>query len=165
MLLSATHQHESAIGTHMSPPSWTSLPPPTPSHPSRLSQSTRPNSLRYASTKEGLLDLGWEPGWPRSERSGLHKQSSTRFQEPDVWHKMDLTSKWLNRCFTLSLLTFRFSNRTPWLGYLSNTLGWHPLCLSLFSTLSWQVRLSSQIRVIVQDYCLVHSGLDGTQIS
>ena len=40
MLVSAIHQHESAIGVHMSPPSWTSLPPPTPSHPSRLSQST-----------------------------------------------------------------------------------------------------------------------------
>ena len=31
----------SAIGIHISPPSWISLPPPTPSHPSRLSQSTR----------------------------------------------------------------------------------------------------------------------------
>ena len=40
-LASAIHQHESAISIHMSPPSWTSLLPPTPSHPSRLSQSTR----------------------------------------------------------------------------------------------------------------------------
>ena len=36
----AEHQHESAVGIHMSPPSWTYLPPPSPSHPSRLSQST-----------------------------------------------------------------------------------------------------------------------------
>ena len=165
MLVSAASQHESAIGTHMSPPSQTSLPPPTPSHPSRLSQSTPLNSLRCAPTKEGLLDLGWGPGWPRSERSGLHKQSSTRFQEPDVWQGMGLTAQRLNRCFTLSLLTFRSSNQTPSLGYLSNTLGWHPLCLSSFYTLSPQVRLSSQIHFIVQDYCLVHSGLDGTQIS
>ena len=28
------------IGTCMSPPSWTSIPPPTPSHLSRMSQST-----------------------------------------------------------------------------------------------------------------------------
>ena len=41
MLVSAIHQHESVIVIHMSPPSWTSLWPPTPSHPSRLSQSTR----------------------------------------------------------------------------------------------------------------------------
>ena len=34
----AIHQHESAIGLHMSPPSCTPLPPPSPSHPSRLSQ-------------------------------------------------------------------------------------------------------------------------------
>ena len=30
-----------AIGIHVFPPSWVSLPCPTPSHPSRLSQSTR----------------------------------------------------------------------------------------------------------------------------
>ena len=41
MLVYAIHQHESAIGIYISPPSWTSLPPTTPSHPSKLSQSTR----------------------------------------------------------------------------------------------------------------------------
>ena len=34
----------------VSPPSWTSLPPPTPSHPSRLSQGTRLGSLCYIAT-------------------------------------------------------------------------------------------------------------------
>ena len=34
VLVSAIDQHESAIGIHVSPPSWTSLPPPTLSHPS-----------------------------------------------------------------------------------------------------------------------------------
>ena len=34
-------QCESAMGIPVSPPSWISFPPPTPSHPSRLSQSTR----------------------------------------------------------------------------------------------------------------------------
>ena len=33
--------HESAIDIHMSPPSWSSNSPPTPSHPSSLSQSTK----------------------------------------------------------------------------------------------------------------------------
>ena len=32
-------QHESAIGVHISPPFWTSLPSPSPSHSSRLIQS------------------------------------------------------------------------------------------------------------------------------
>ena len=40
MLVSVIHQHESAIGIHISPSTWTSLPPPTPSHPSWLSQSS-----------------------------------------------------------------------------------------------------------------------------
>ena len=39
-MVSAIYQRESATGIHRSPPSWTSLPPPTPSHPSRFSQST-----------------------------------------------------------------------------------------------------------------------------
>ena len=45
VLLSATHQHESAIGTHMSFPLWASFPFPIPSHPPRLSQSTGLSSL------------------------------------------------------------------------------------------------------------------------
>ena len=38
-LISAIRQHELAIGVHMSPPSWTSLLPPTLSYPSRFLQS------------------------------------------------------------------------------------------------------------------------------
>ena len=38
-LFTVKSQHESAIGIHISPPSWTSLPPPSPSCPSRLIQS------------------------------------------------------------------------------------------------------------------------------
>ena len=38
MLVSAKYQHESAIGIPMSPP-FCSLPPPSPSHPSRLLQN------------------------------------------------------------------------------------------------------------------------------
>ena len=39
-MASAIHQHESVIGTHVTPPSWTPLPSPSPPCPSRLSQST-----------------------------------------------------------------------------------------------------------------------------
>ena len=37
----AIHWHESAMGEHVSP-SWTPLPPPSPSHPSGSSQCTSP---------------------------------------------------------------------------------------------------------------------------
>ena len=40
LLVSATYQHGSAIDISMSPSSWTSLPPHTPTHPFRLSQNT-----------------------------------------------------------------------------------------------------------------------------
>ena len=47
MLVSTIHQHEvSHRYTHV-PPSWTSLLPPTPSHPSGLSQSTGFSSLVF----------------------------------------------------------------------------------------------------------------------
>ena len=39
-MFSVKLQHESAIGIHISPPFGTSLPPPSPSHPSRLIQSS-----------------------------------------------------------------------------------------------------------------------------
>ena len=43
----AIHQHEWAIGIHVSPPSWIPFPPPFPLHPSKLSQ--------YIILKEGYL--------------------------------------------------------------------------------------------------------------
>ena len=39
LLLSIKPRYESSIGMHISPPFWTSLPCPSPSHPSRLIQS------------------------------------------------------------------------------------------------------------------------------
>ena len=45
VLVSAIHRHESATRIHPSPPSWISLPSPTPSHLSRLSQSPGLTSL------------------------------------------------------------------------------------------------------------------------
>ena len=41
VLASTIHQHESVTGIHVSPPSSISLPPPTPSHPSKLLRSPR----------------------------------------------------------------------------------------------------------------------------
>ena len=49
--------HESAIGRHMSIPSWTSLLPPTPFHPSRLSQSPGFSSLSHTANFHWLSIL------------------------------------------------------------------------------------------------------------
>ena len=45
MLVSSKHWHESAIGLPMPPPTWTSLPPPSLDHPSRLLLSPSLSSL------------------------------------------------------------------------------------------------------------------------
>ena len=47
LLFSVKHQPESAIGIHMSLPSWSFLPSPAPSHPSRLIQRPCLSSLRH----------------------------------------------------------------------------------------------------------------------
>ena len=58
VLVSALHQHVSAIGIHLSAPSWTSLPPPTPSHPSQRSQSPGLSSLSHlANSHRQSMDL------------------------------------------------------------------------------------------------------------
>jgi len=44
-LISVIYQHELAIGVHVSPPSWTFLPPPTLSYPSSLLQNPSLGSL------------------------------------------------------------------------------------------------------------------------
>ena len=57
VLVSVKHHHESAIGTHMSHPSWISLSPPSPSHPSRLLQSSSLSSLIHTAHPHWLSNL------------------------------------------------------------------------------------------------------------
>ena len=58
VFVSIKHQHESAIGLLMCPPSWTSIPPPSPSHPSRrLLPSPSLNSLSYTANFHWLSIL------------------------------------------------------------------------------------------------------------
>ena len=47
MLVSAIQHHESAIGIHISLPSWASLPPHSPANPSRSSQSWAELAVLY----------------------------------------------------------------------------------------------------------------------
>ena len=57
VLFSAKHQHESAIGKPMSPPSWTTLQPPSPSHPFRSLQSPGLSSLSHTANSHWLSVL------------------------------------------------------------------------------------------------------------
>ena len=59
VMVSATHMHTygSAIGIPMSPPSWTSLLPRTPPHPSRSSQSAGLRSLYHTASSHWLAVL------------------------------------------------------------------------------------------------------------
>ena len=57
MSISTKHQHESTIGLSMCPPTGTRLPPPYPSHPSRLSQSHSLNSLSHTANSHWLSIL------------------------------------------------------------------------------------------------------------
>ena len=56
-VVSAKHQYESAIGIHMSPPSWISFPSRSPSHPSRLLQSPGLSSLSHTANSHWLSNL------------------------------------------------------------------------------------------------------------
>ena len=57
MLVPSIQQHELALDIHMSPPSWTSLSPSTPSHPSRLSHSTGLSSRPHTANSHWLSIL------------------------------------------------------------------------------------------------------------
>ena len=54
---SILYQHESAIGIHMSPPSGSSLPPPTPFHHFRLLQSPGLSSVSHTANSHWLSIL------------------------------------------------------------------------------------------------------------
>ena len=54
VLVSAIHQHGSAVGVRVSPLSWSRLPPSTPSPP-RLSQSPRVSSLSHTANSHRLF--------------------------------------------------------------------------------------------------------------
>ena len=56
-VVSVIHQQESAICTPMPPPSLNSLPAPSPSHPSRLSQSPCLSSLSHIANSYWLSIL------------------------------------------------------------------------------------------------------------
>ena len=84
MLVSTKHQHESAVGLLMSPPTWTSLPPSPPSHPSRLLPSPSLSSLSHVANSHWLSVLHmvmyvsmlfspYLPHSPSSPTSCVHK--------------------------------------------------------------------------------------------
>ena len=64
VLASAIHQHESAIGIHVSPPSFTSLPPSTP--PIYKTDNQWEFAVWLREIKYGLCTKSWFWLWPSS---------------------------------------------------------------------------------------------------
>ena len=56
VMVSAIHQHESGIGIHMFSPFWTSLLPPTPSHPLGCHRALYLSSLHDTTNFQWLSD-------------------------------------------------------------------------------------------------------------
>ena len=81
VLVCAIHQHESAIGIHTSPPSGTSLPPPIPYHPSRLSQRIGFNSLHHTANSHWLCILQMVDCKPLADRK--HPKTSASPLQPE----------------------------------------------------------------------------------
>ena len=54
-MFSVKPQHESAIGTHIFPPFWTSLPSPTPFHPSRLIHEDSSKQFNFFTSYKAIL--------------------------------------------------------------------------------------------------------------
>ena len=82
VLVSTKHQHKSAIGLPMSPPTTASLPPLSPSHPSRLLLSPSLSSLSHTNSRWLSLIYGNVcfhvtcsiiPPFPSSPASHVHK--------------------------------------------------------------------------------------------
>ena len=119
MLVSVKLQHESAIGIPISPSFWTSLPSPTPSHPSRLVQSPCLGFLRYTASSF----------WHRES----FPPSCNTFLSWLLWPYALLISL-LDQWSSFSLL---FTRAPVAFWYVNTKVLWsaalHPLCFSLLS--------------------------------
>ena len=87
---------------YMCPPSWTFLPPPTPPHPSGLSQSTRLSSLCQAVNSTRLLCPWHSPG--KNIGAGCHfllqRIFSTQGSNPNLlwlFHCRQILYLWATR--------------------------------------------------------------------
>ena len=104
MLVSGVQQCESVISIHMSPPSWTSLSPTTPSHPSRLSKSTSLSSLYYtASPHCCCCSVMFNSLWPHGLQ---HTRLPCPSLSPWVCSNSCPLSQWCHPTITPSLISF-----------------------------------------------------------
>ena len=111
MLVSSIQQHELAIRKHMFPSSWTSLPPFTPSHPSRLSLSPMLSSLHHT---DYILIISVRP-W-LSNVAFLSERSLFESFDPFPYPLNDWKT-FLNMCLDLMIFIWReccLSHSLPW---------------------------------------------------
>ena len=134
MVVLDIHRHESDIWIHMSPLSWTALPPPSLSQPSRLSQSTGfglglPASqvaqwVRNPPATQEMQEIRvWSLGWkdPPEESITTHssilpRESMDRGAWRDVIYVVAKNWTWLKQLST-QVRTPCFTQQAP-TGYL-----------------------------------------------
>ena len=142
-------QHESAIGMCMSLPSWTSLPPPTLSYASQLSQSTGLSSLCYIAALCFTYDRVYvslpvsqfvpsSPSPPVSRCPQLHSLHLCLYSCPANRFSSDFTSIFITFC---SFVAF-----SP---LLASSFFWSPSVIKCHVGLSMRSKEAPQLHTLL----------------
>ena len=133
VLVSAIHQHGSAIGEYMSPPSWTSLPPtPVPlGCPRTPGFSFLPRTVSIPSGSESACNAGDPGSTPRSGGyPGEGKVSSVQYSCLEKYTYREISSWDQKESDTTEWLTLKLDHtaNSHWLSILHMVLYMFPCC-------------------------------------
>ena len=125
--VSAKYQHESALGIHISPLSWISLSPPSPSHCSRLLQRPSLSFLSHTANFHWLSVLHMVSMFPGYSLHALWSDFSSFFFD---WRQFSHIF-----CWTLMLITWDDKPSTSYSVVIRSSSPWILLFHFIFPTL------------------------------